>query len=156
MVSWQCFCSTKIEQIYSLILSHHNKMNINSGVWKFWTWFNYYELLIGKYNFGCSVQWKQKQGPWDQEILFLYQVFYYMRSQYAVGVKCHTPWSRVRSHGGWFTHSQFHSQFHSRRYSLRISLIQSSHKSEIYNIGVHAQWLLVNQHRWQRTASNSV
>ena len=35
------------------------------------------------------------------------------------------------SHECWFTHRQFHSQFHSRR--------QSSHNSEIYNIGVHAQ-----------------
>ena len=43
-------------------------------------------------------------------------------SQYAVKVRRHTPWSRVRCHGCRFTHSQFHSQFHSRRHSLRITL----------------------------------
>ena len=32
------------------------------------------------------------------------------------------PWSCVRCHGCWLTHSQFHSQFHSRRHSLRITL----------------------------------
>ena len=40
----------------------------------------------------------------------------------AVEVRRHTPWSRVRCHGCWLTHSQFHSQFHSRRHSLRITL----------------------------------
>ena len=43
-------------------------------------------------------------------------------SVYAVKVRRHTPWSRVRCHGCRFTHSQFHSQFHSRRHSLRITL----------------------------------
>ena len=46
-------------------------------------------------------------------------------SQYAVKVRRHTPWSRVRCHGShecWFTHSQFHSQFHLRWHSLRITL----------------------------------
>ena len=41
--------------------------------------------------------------------------------QYAVKVRRHTPWSRVRCHGShecWFTHRQFHS----RRHSLRITL----------------------------------
>ena len=42
--------------------------------------------------------------------------------QYAVKVRHHTPWSRVRCHGCWLTHSQFHSHFHSRRHSLRITL----------------------------------
>ena len=42
--------------------------------------------------------------------------------EYAVKVRRHTPWSRVRCHGCRFSHSQFHSQFHSRRYSLRITL----------------------------------
>ena len=44
---------------------------------------------------------------------------------YAVKVRRHTLWSRVRCHGShecWFTHRQFHSQFHSRRHSLRITL----------------------------------
>ena len=39
-----------------------------------------------------------------------------------IEVRRHTPWSRVRCHGCWLTHSQFHSQFHSRRHSLRITL----------------------------------
>ena len=43
-------------------------------------------------------------------------------SVYAVKVRRHTPWSRVRCHGCRFTNSQFHSQFHSRRHSLRITL----------------------------------
>ena len=45
--------------------------------------------------------------------------------QYAVKVRRHMPWSRVRCHGShecWFTHRQFHSQFHSRRHSLRTTL----------------------------------
>ena len=53
-------------------------------------------------------------------------------SQYAVKVRRHTPWSRVRCHGsheGWFTHRQ----------SISFATAQSSHNSEIYNIGVHAQ-----------------
>ena len=41
---------------------------------------------------------------------------------YAVKVRHHTPWSRVRCHGCRFTHSKFHSQFHSRWHSLRITL----------------------------------
>ena len=43
------------------------------------------------------------------------------RRAYAVKVRRHTPWSRVRCHGShecWFMHSQFHS----RRHSLRITL----------------------------------
>ena len=42
--------------------------------------------------------------------------------KYAVKVRRHTQWSRVRCHGCRFTHRQFHSQFHSRRHSLRITL----------------------------------
>ena len=42
--------------------------------------------------------------------------------KYAVKVRRHTPWSRVRCHGCRFKHRQFHSQFHSRRHSLRITL----------------------------------
>ena len=42
--------------------------------------------------------------------------------QCAVEVRRHTPWSRVRCHGCWLTHSQLHSQFHSRWHSLRITL----------------------------------
>ena len=36
----------------------------------------------------------------------------------AVEVRRHAPWSRVRCHGCWLTHSQFNS----RRHSLRITL----------------------------------
>ena len=43
-------------------------------------------------------------------------------AQYAVKVRRHTPWSRVRYHGCRFTHRQFHSQFHLRRHSLRKTL----------------------------------
>ena len=42
--------------------------------------------------------------------------------QYAVKVRRHTPWSRVRCQGCRFTHRQFHSKFHSRRHSFRITL----------------------------------
>ena len=38
--------------------------------------------------------------------------------EYAVKVRRHSPWSRVRCHGCRFTHCQFHS----RRHSLRITL----------------------------------
>ena len=57
-------------------------------------------------------------------ILFLLKVLIWWNflMLYAVKVRRHTPWSRVRCHGCWFTHSQFHSQFHSWRYSLRITL----------------------------------
>ena len=43
-------------------------------------------------------------------------------SLYAVKVRRHTPWSRVRCHGCRFMHSPFHSPLHSRWHSLRISL----------------------------------
>ena len=49
-------------------------------------------------------------------------VEFYRIWQYAVKVRRHTPWSRVRCHGCRFSHSQFHSQIHSRRHSLRITL----------------------------------
>ena len=55
--------------------------------------------------------------------------------QYAVKVRRHTPWSRGPLSwipGMWFTLCQF-------RLSILIATAQSSHNSEIYDIGVHAQ-----------------
>ena len=64
----------------------------------------------------------------DCFIIFTFICFYNVWKWgqiYAVKVRRHTPWSRVRCHGShecWFTQSQFHSQFHSRRHSLPITL----------------------------------
>ena len=55
--------------------------------------------------------------------------------QYAVKVRRHTPWSRGPLSwipGMWFTLCQF-------RLSISFAMAQSSHNSEIYNNGVHAQ-----------------
>ena len=55
--------------------------------------------------------------------------------EYAVQVRRHTPWSRGPLSwipGMWFTLCQF-------RVSISFAMAQSSHNSEIYNIGVHAQ-----------------
>ena len=38
--------------------------------------------------------------------------------------------------------------------SISFATVQSSHNSEIYNIGAHAQWLRVNRHPRQRSGSD--
>ena len=40
--------------------------------------------------------------------------------------------------------------------SISFATVQSSHNSEIYNIGVHAQWFHVNRQSWQRSVSGEL
>ena len=68
---------------------------------------------------------------WDKHL----QMKMYKSWVYAVKVRRHTPWSRGPLSwipGMWFTLCQF-------RLSISFVTAQSSHNSEIYNIGVHAQ-----------------
>ena len=74
------------------------------------------------FHFGSN-EWRGSEHTvngkhYPAEVHFLFSI-------YAVKVRRHTPWSRVRCHGPhecWFTLCQFHSRFHSRRHSLRITL----------------------------------
>ena len=43
--------------------------------------------------------------------------------QYAVKVRRHTPWSRVRCHGCRFTHSRFHSWWYSLCITLKYTIL---------------------------------
>ena len=59
-------------------------------------------------------------------ITFKYVPMRIRRALYAVKVRRHKPWSRVRCHGShecWFTHSQFHSQRHSLRITLKYTTL---------------------------------
>ena len=76
--------------------------------------------------------------------------------QYAVKVRRHTPWSRVRCHECWFTHRQFHSQFHSRRHSLRITLKYTT----LVRVRSGYAWTMIPWQRsedaWSSTAYSTV
>ena len=66
-----------------------------------------------------NVPFKFRYSGWRKVAFRMAPLFLYY--EYAVKVRRHTPWSRVRCHGShecWFTHSQFHS----RRHSLCITL----------------------------------
>ena len=63
-----------------------------------------------------------------QEILHLGNL---CRTKYAVKVRRHTPWSRGPL--SWIPWMLVHAS------SISFATVQSSHNSEIYNIGVHAQ-----------------